>query len=100
MNQISDYTDDSALFASDFKQNFDLVSPEEIKYYNESLLHDFEELNRKALIFGLPIPQRMVDLRNWMKDNLHPQLQMQEQEPTYFYGILVSKKVIQCSLPL
>lgn len=96
MSRISDYTDDSALLVSDFKQNFDLVSPEEIQYFNESLLQDFEELNRKASIFGLPIPQRMVDLRNWMKDNLHLQLQIQEQEPTIFHDILVMKKVIQC----
>lgn len=94
MSRISDYTDDTTL-TNDFKQNFDLVSPEEIQYYSESLLHDFEELNRKAFIFGLPIPRRMVDLRKWMKDNLHPQLQMSEQEPSFFHEILVIRKVIQ-----
>lgn len=95
MSQISDYTDDSNLLSSDFKQNFDLVSPEEIQYYSETLLHDYEELNRKSYIFGLPIPQRVVDLRKWMEENLHPQLQMSEQEPTFYHDILVIKKVIR-----
>lgn len=103
MNQISDYTDDAPLLSSDFKQNFDLVSPEEIQYYSETLLHDFEELNRKAFIFGLPIPKRMADLRKWMEHNLHPQLQMTEQEPTFYHDILVirmvnakSENLVQC----
>lgn len=93
MSQISDYTDDTNVLSSDFKQNFDLVSPEEIKYFSETLLHDFEELNRKSFIFGLPIPKRMVDLQKWMEDNLHPQLQMAEREPTFFHDILVIRKV-------
>ena len=93
MNQISDYTDDTSLMSSDFKQNFDLVSPEEIQYYSETLLHDFEELNRHSFIFGLPIPKRVSDLRKWMEENLHPQLQLSEQEPTFFHDILVIRKV-------
>lgn len=93
MNQISDYTDESNLTANDFKPNFDLVSPEEIQYYSESLLHDFEELNRKSFIFGLPIPQKVADLRKWMEENLHPQLQLSEIEPTFFHDILVIKMV-------
>lgn len=93
MSQISDYTDDTTALSSDFKQNFDLVSPEEIKYFSETLLHDFEELNRKSFIFGLAIPKRMVDLQKWMEDNLHPQLQMTEHEPTFFHEILVIRKV-------
>ena len=93
MNQISDYTDDPAIVSSDFKPNFDLVSPEEIQYFSESLLHDFEELNRKSFIFGLPIPQKVADLRKWMEENLHPQLQMTEIEPTFFHEILVIRMV-------
>lgn len=97
MSRISDYTDDTTL-TGDFKQNFDLVSPEEIQYYSETLLRDFEELNRKACIFGLPIPRRMVDIRKWMEENLHPQLQMTALEPTFFCDILVIRKVIKdCS---
>lgn len=90
MSRFSEYTDD---FASDFKQNFDLVSPEEIQYYSDRLLRDFEELDRRAFLFGLPIPQRVVDLRKWMEENLHPQLQIFEQEPTFFLGILIIRKV-------
>lgn len=93
MSQISDYTDDSGLPTSDFKQNFDLVSPEEIQYYSERLLHDFEELNAKSHFFGLPIPKRMADLRKWMEENLHPQLQLAEIEPTFYHDILVIRKV-------
>lgn len=93
MSQISDYTDDTNVVSSDFKQNFDLVSPEEMKYFSETLLFDFEELNRKSFIFGLPIPKRMADLQKWMEENLHPQLQMTEHEPTFFHDNLVIRKV-------
>lgn len=93
MSQISDYTDDCGRTTSDFKQNFDLVSPEEIQFYSERLLHDFEELNAKSHFFGLPIPKRMADLRKWMEENLHPQLQMTEIEPTFYHDILVVRKV-------
>jgi hypothetical protein len=93
MSQISDYTDDPSLMSSDFKQNFDLVSPEEIQYYSDSLFHDFEELNRQSFIFGLPVPKRVNDLRKWMEENLHPQLQLTEQEPSFFHDILVIRKV-------
>lgn len=96
MSRISDYTDDT--LTGDFKQNFDLVSPEEIQYYSETLLHDFEELNRKSCIFGLSIPRRMIDLKKWMEENLHPQLQMNVHEPSFFHDILVIRKVIEdCS---
>lgn len=98
MSKISDYTDDTELSANDFKQNFDLVSPEEIQYHSESLLRDFEELNRKAFLFGLPIPQRVIDLRKWVEENLHPQLQMSEHEPTFFHDIIAIRKVINCYL--
>lgn len=93
MSQLSDYTDDSALMSSDYKQNFDLVSPEEIQYYSETLLHDFEELNRQSFIFGLTVPKRVVELRKWVEENLHPQLQFNEQEPSFFHDILVIRKV-------
>lgn len=93
MSQLSGYTDDSALTSSDFKQNFDLVSPEEIQYYSESLLQDYEELNRKTFAFGLPIPKKIVELQKWMQENLHPQLQMTEQEPSFFHDILVIREV-------
>lgn len=98
MSKISDYTDDTELSANDFKQNFDLVSPEEIQYHSESLLRDFEELNRKACLFGLPIPQRVMDLRKWVEENLHPQLQMSEHEATFFHDIIAIRKVINCFL--
>lgn len=94
MNQISDYTDETNHSANDFKPNFDLVSPEEIQYFGENLLHDFDELNRKSFIFGLPVPQKVVDLRKWMEENLHPQLQLSEIEPTFFHDILVIRMVI------
>jgi hypothetical protein len=100
MNQISDYTDEPNHSSSDFKPNFDLVSPEEIQYFSETLLHDFEELNRKSFIFGLPIPQKVVDLKKWMEDNLHPQLQLSELEPTFFHDILVIRMVIAIFLSL
>ena len=95
MNQISDYTDEPNLSTNDFKPNFDLVSPEEIQYFSETLLHDFEELNRKSFIFGLPIPQKVAELRKWMEDNLHPQLQLSEIEPSFFHDILVIRMVIK-----
>lgn len=96
MSQISGYTDDTTVHSSDFKQNFDLVSPEEIQYFSESLLHDFEELNRKAFLFGLPIPKRMTELRQWMEENLHPQLQLnfETRIPVFFRDILLIQKVI------
>jgi hypothetical protein len=94
MSRISDYTDfDNSGNGSDFKQNFDLVSPEEIQYYSDLLTHDFEELNRKSCIFGLPFPQKIVDLRKWIEENLHPQLQIHEAVPTFYHGILVLRKV-------
>lgn len=94
MNQISDYSsDDGTLSPSDFfKQDFDLVSPEELNYYSESLLHDFEELNR-AFIFGLAVPRTIIDLRKWIEENLHPQLQLHENIPTFFHDILILRKV-------
>jgi hypothetical protein len=95
MSQISDYTDETNHSSNDFKPNFDLVSPEEIQYFSETLLHDFEELNRKSFIFGLPMPQKVVDLRKWMEENLHPQLQLSELEPTFFHDILVIRMVIE-----
>lgn len=95
MNQISDYTDEPNLSTNDFKPNFDLVSPEEIQYFSETLLHDFEELNRKSFIFGLPIPQKVAELRKWMEDNLHPQLQLSEIEASFFHDILVIRMVIK-----
>ena len=94
MNQISDYTDETNHSSNDFKPNFDLVSPEEIQYFGEDLRHDFDELNRKSFIFGLPVPQKVVDLRKWMEENLHPQLQMSEIEPTFFHDLLVIRMVI------
>lgn len=93
MNQISDYTDDPSVHTSNFKQNFDLVSPEEIQYFSESLAHDFEELDRKSFIFGLQIPKKVVELQKWMEENLHPSLQVAVQEPTFFHECLVIRKV-------
>lgn len=94
MSQISGYTDDTALQPSDFKQNFDLVSPEEIQYSSETLLQDFEELNRKAFMFGLPVPKQVAELQKWMEDNLHPQLQITVQEAAFFRDNLLIRKVI------
>lgn len=93
MSKISDYTDDAGN-CSDFKQDFDLVSPEEIQYYSELLIHDFEDLNRRSCIFGYPFPQKIVDLKKWMEENLHSQLQLHENVPTFFHDILIIKKVI------
>lgn len=94
MSQISGYTDDTTLQSSDFKQNFDLVSPEEIQYFSETLLQDFEELNRNVFLFGLPIPKRVAELQKWMEDNLHPQLQMSVKEAAFFRDILLIRKVL------
>ena len=94
MSHISDYSEDPSVLTSSFKQNFDLVSPEEIKYFSESLLHDFEELDRKSFIFGLHVPKKVVELQKWMEENLHPQLQMSNHEPTFFHDCLVLRKVI------
>jgi hypothetical protein len=93
MSRISDYSDDCGAVSSDFKQNFDLVSPEEIQYFSELLVKDFEELNRKSCIFGFTVPKKICDLKKWMEENLHPQLQMHDQEPTFFHDILVIRKV-------
>lgn len=96
MSRISDYTeteDGGGANCSDFKQNFDLVSPEEIQYYSELLLHDFEELNRKSCIFGYSLPQTICDVKKWIQENLHPQLQLHENVPTFFHDILVIRKV-------
>lgn len=95
MSQISGYTDDTTLQSSDFKQNFDLVSPEEIQYFSESLLQDFKELNRNDFLFGLPIPKRVADLQKWIEENLHPQLQINVQEAAFFRDNLLIRKVIR-----
>lgn len=88
MSRISDYTDDPAAHTSSFKQNFDFVSPEEIQYFNETLLHDFEQLNRKSFVFGLQVP---VELQKWM--DLHLQCQLPPEPPTFFRGLLVLREV-------
>lgn len=95
MSRISDYpsTDDGSA-TSYFKQNFDLVSPEELQYDCELIYQEFEELNRKSCIFGYPFPQKIVDLRKWMEEHLHPQLQLQEHEPEFYHNILVIRKVL------
>lgn len=91
MSKVSDYTDDGC--TSYFKQNFDLVSPEEIQYHSELLCQEFEELNRRSCIFGFPFPQKIVDLKEWMEEHLHPQLQLQENEAQFYHNILVIRKV-------
>ncbi len=91
MSKVSDYTDDAG--GSFFKQNFDLVSPEEIQYHSELLCQEFEDLNRRSCVFGFPFPQKIVDLKKWMEEHLHPQLQLQEKEPEFLHDILVVRKV-------
>lgn len=88
MSRISDYTDDPASQTSSFKQNFDFVSPEEIQFFNETLLHDFEQLNRKSFVFGLQVP---VELQKWM--DLHLQCHLPPEPPTFFRGLLVLREV-------
>jgi hypothetical protein len=102
MSKFSDYTettvDEGSSNCSDFKQNFDLVSPEEIQYYSELLVQDFEELNRKSCIFGLQMPQTICDMTKWMEENLNTQLHLHECEPTFFHNILVNRKVMKMAI--
>ncbi|KAL7046375.1 hypothetical protein ACKWTF_002556 [Chironomus riparius] len=89
MNRFSDYENTSSF--SDFKQNFDLVSPEEIQYYSDLLVNDFEELNRRSCILGLSLPKLIVDFKKWLEDNL-----ASDQElilPVFFRDVLMIRKV-------
>lgn len=95
MSRISDYSTTEDGSASYFKQNFDLVSPEEILYNSDLIFQEFDELNRRSCIFGYPFPQKVVDLRKWMEENLHLQLQLQEHDPEFFHNILLIRKVLQ-----
>lgn len=90
MSRFSDYENTSSL--SDFKQNFDLVSPEEIQYYSDLLVNDFEELNRKSCILGLSLPKLIVDFKKWLDDIL-----ISEEDinlPIFFRDILMIRKVL------
>lgn len=90
MNRFSDYENTSSF--SDFKQNFDLVSPEEIQYYSDLLVNDFEELNRRSCILGLSLPKLIVDFKKWLEDNL-----ASDQElilPVFFRDVLMIRKVM------
>lgn len=90
MSRFSDYENTSSF--SDFKQNFDLVSPEEIQYYSDLLVNDFEELNRRSCILGLSLPKLIVDFKKWLEDNL-----ASEQElniPVFFRDVLMIRKVM------
>lgn len=92
MSRISDYSTDECSGgggSSLFKQNFDLVSPEEIQYNSEVMYQEFEELNRRSCIFGYPFPKQVVDLKRWMEE-----LQLHEQQiPEFLHNILVIRKV-------
>jgi hypothetical protein len=93
MNQISDYVDNPS--SSNFKPNFDLVSPEEIQYFSENLIEEFEELNRKSCILGISLPQKVVELKKWIEE-IHPQLNFCEvSEPIFFCGLLVIRLVMK-----
>lgn len=90
MSRASDY--DNVDYYSDFKQNFDLVSPEEIQYYSDLLVNDFEELNRRSCILGLSMPKLLVDFKKWLEENL-----VFDQEvnlPVFFRDILMIRKVM------
>ena len=90
MSRFSDYENVASF--SDFKQNFDLVSPEEIQYYSDLLVHDFEEINRRSCILGISLPKLLVDFKKWLEENL-----TSEQEldlPVFFRDILMIRKVI------
>lgn len=90
MSRVSDYVDDSGSY-SDFKQNFDLVTPEEIHYYSELLIQDFEELNRRSCILGISLPQTIVDIKKWIEEYLIPEHNV--NVPVFFHDILLKKKV-------
>jgi hypothetical protein len=90
MSRISDYSTDDCSGSSVFKQNFDLVSPEEIQYNSEVIFQEFEELNRRSCIFGYPFPKQVVDLKRWMEElKLHEE----QHEAEFLHQILVIRKV-------
>lgn len=89
MSKISDYTDDGVY--GDFKQDFNLVTPEEIQYFSELLINDFEELNRRSCILGISLPQTIVDFKKWIEENLITECGV--NVPMFYKGILVVKKV-------
>jgi hypothetical protein len=98
MNQISDYVDNAS--SSTFKPNFDLVSPEEIQYFSESLIEEFEELNRKSCILGISLPQKVVELRKWIEE-IHPQLNFCDTtEPIFYHGLLALRMVNKNSVKI
>lgn len=91
MNQFSDYVDNPS--SSTFKPNFDLVSPEEIKYFSENLIEEFEELERKSCILGISLPQKVVEWRKWIEE-IHPQLSFCDvSEPVFICGSLAIRMV-------
>lgn len=91
MSHITDYGDNS----SAYKPNFDLISPEEIQYFSESLLEEFEELNRKSCIVGISLPQRVIEWRNWVEE-IQPQLNSfcEPSQPVVVHGLTALRMVI------
>lgn len=96
MNRISDYVDNPS--SSSFKPNFDLVSPEEIQYFSDSLLEEFDELNRKSCIHGISLPQKVIEWRNWIEE-IQPQLNnfCEPSHPLYIRGLL-ALKMVNCGI--
>lgn len=87
----TDISDDTVTIATEFKQNFDQVTPEELCYCSEDLLEEFQEPHRRAF-WGLHLPP-LNKVVTWVGENLHPQLQVNDQEPSEYHGTLVVRKV-------
>lgn len=86
-------TDDSIAPDNEYKQNFDQVTPEEMSYemFSDSFLSELDEVHRRSL-FGIQFPpiSRVV---SWVEENINPQLQVSDQTPVEYNGMLAIRKV-------